>query len=259
VVPGIEILDRDLVFDDGGRADLAAVDPNGNLYLVLLADGDADTVVLDALDALAFAEKNAVLLARHLRRKRAIRSTQVLVICLEQDERLFVRFLPLLSRGVGLYRIRTLKSASGEHSYLVPWGKPEGRSSVEGFVQALSSDHAGLVHSLVDRISRLDAELEPQAVNGSLVWRADGVDLLRLEARDDAIETTLMQEGYPRRLASQEDVEDLTERALQRLVSLWDAKGEPGEKDAEVDEPPADPMPREGPVLTTEEINAFRE
>ena len=36
-VPGIEILDRDLVFEGGARADLAGVDPSGRLHLVVVA------------------------------------------------------------------------------------------------------------------------------------------------------------------------------------------------------------------------------
>src|SRR5262245_56460227 len=53
IVPGLRVLDRELVFEGGGRADLAAVDPSGRLHLVLLAHEDADKAALEALDAVA--------------------------------------------------------------------------------------------------------------------------------------------------------------------------------------------------------------
>lgn len=264
IVPGIEVLDRDLVFDEGGRADLAAVDPSGRLYLVLLADGENDRIVLDALDAYAFAEANRELLARHLRRPRiALRDTQVIVICLEADDRLLSRLRPLLAHGIGLFRVRMLKSASGEHSYLVPWGAPErdvrGRGGVDAFLERLPAGLLPLTRTLIERMQRLDAELEPGAEGEALVWRAGGEVVVRVTSRGDMLQAQVTPEDHGRRLRSEDDLEDLTERTLERLLEVWgtngNGHGEPGEEPVG-----ADPVPQEGlPILSPEEIEAFRD
>ena len=49
-LPGLEVVDRDLVLDERGRADLAAVDPSGRLVLAIVAEEDGERTVLDALD-----------------------------------------------------------------------------------------------------------------------------------------------------------------------------------------------------------------
>jgi len=277
IVPGIEILDRDLVFDEGGRADLACVDPSGKLYLVLLADAEADRIVLDALDAYTFAEKNGALLARHLGRKRGIRNIQVLVICLEATERLYERFALLRARGVGLYRVRSVQSASGEHSYLVPWGDAEpgaSRASIDHFLARLSAPEVALVRGLREKLSRLDESLGPETHNGSLVWRAEGEELLRLEPGADGLEAFLTPETSPRRLSAEHDLDGLAEDALQRLVLRWGTggprpAGETDLPDSSTQEGGSEPEPSseplagdpvgDGPILTPEEIDAFRD
>ena len=50
VLPGIEVVDRDIVFEGGARADLAAVDPSGRLVLVLLVTRDEEKAILGILD-----------------------------------------------------------------------------------------------------------------------------------------------------------------------------------------------------------------
>ncbi len=264
IVPGLEILDRDLVFDEGGRADLVGVDPLGNLYLVLLAEGEVDRIVLDALDAYAFAERNSGLLSRHLGRKQPAANTQVIVICLEPSQRLYERFLPLRTHGVGLYRVRTLRSASGEHSYLVPWGDSDSPSDVRGgverFLAKLAPGKAALVQGLSDKLSRLDQSLHPEAQNGSLVWRSDGEDVVRLEAGHDGLDAFFARETQGRKLREENDLDELAEGALQRLVSRWESAAEAADSNAEeTPEPSADRVPAEGPILTPEEIDAFRD
>jgi len=65
IVPGVEILDRELAFEGGARADLAGVDPSGRLLFVLLAGEDADRAALEALDALTVLRTQMELLVRH--------------------------------------------------------------------------------------------------------------------------------------------------------------------------------------------------
>jgi len=277
IVPGIEILERDLVFDEGGRADLACVDPSGKLYLVLLADGEADRIVLDTLDTYAFAEKNGALLARHLGRKRGVRNVQVLVICLEASERLYERFGLLRAHGVGLFRVRSLQSASGEHSYLVPWGEAEpgaSRASIDHFLAGLTAPQLVLVRGLREKLARLDEALGPEAQNGSLVWRVEGEELLRLEPGADGLEVFLAPETSPRRLRADPDLDELAEGALQRLVLRWGTEearpgGGTGPEDGVAGEKEDEPEPLsgglvadsmgDGPILTPEEIEAFRD
>ena len=87
VLPGIQVLDRELVFENGGRADLAAVDPSGRLVLVLLASEDGDRAVLETLDTYHYARTNTAILARHLsgRRINALVVPRIVVINANND------------------------------------------------------------------------------------------------------------------------------------------------------------------------------
>lgn len=272
ILPGLEVLDRDVAFDEGGRADLAAVDGAGRLVLVLLAQ-DAERTPLEALDALSFARRHADLLAHHFRRGRVASELEprVLVVAPAADERLTLRLAPLLGAGLELFGVRTLSSRGGERSYLVPLAPPradavEGRAGgEEAFLAALPRDVAPFARQVLARVERLDDELSATIVRDSAVWRFRGEILVRVERAGDRLRASVSphQERLP--LDGEEALETLLETALERLVGLL---GRGGSGPAPAGPPPGAPerggeddedRPLDEPLLTPEEIQAFRD
>lgn len=270
ILPGIVVLDRDLVFDEGGRADLAAVDAAGRLILVLLAQ-DLDRTSLEALDALSFARRHAGLLAHHFRRKEVVAELEprVLIITPTADERLTLRLAPLLGQGLELFGVRTLSSRAGERSYLVPLAAPqagslEGRASgEESFLAALPRDLVPFAREALGRIERLDDELEATIGRDTALWRFRGEVLVRIERAGDRLRASVSPHQERLLLDRDEALEELLESALERLVGLLGRSGGPADE-APAGEP-AENLGRSArlassePLLTAEEIQAFRD
>jgi len=262
IVPGLEILDRKLVFEQGGRADIAAVDPSGRLYLVLLAGEDTDRAVLDTLDSLAFLRAHLELLVRHFgeRRVNPERAPRVFVVSPSADERLTERLATLADAGVLVLGVRAVKSAAGERSYLVRL-EPRGRAAtstggVAAFLRGLSAKLEPLGHALVERMARLDEELDPTADATTIVWRLQGEVLCRVERIGDVLQASVAPRHEPLALADPSDLDKLVEKALARLVRVLGMTR--AEKPALPDRP-ALPGGQDEPLLTPEEIQAFRE
>ena len=259
IVPGLEILDRELALE-GARADLAAIDPAGRIHLVLLAaEGDRDA--LDVLDTLSFLRSHTDLLVRHLadRRVDPERSPRVFVISPSSDARLVERLAPLQDSGVHVLGLSAVKSSAGERSYLVrlePAARSAPRSSgVEAFLRALPTRLEPLGRALVERMARLDEELEPSADATTIVWRLAGEVLARVERVGDVFQASVAPQHEPRGLAELADLDRLTDLALARLVQILG-----------MTRPAPAPRPTPGPadndrepLLTPEEIEAFRE
>ncbi len=262
VLPGLEIVDRDLEFDEGGRADLAAVDGTGRLVLVLLADEDADRATLEALDALSFAWRNVQIFVRHLAARRLDPGLEprVVVISAAGDERLVHRLAPLLERGVELFGVRSLKSSQGERSYLVPMSAsapPRGgvsRANPEEFLAALPPPLSELGRELALRMGRLDDELVLAASPSALSWVFHGDELARVEARREALVARVAPTLEPVELRGEGDLEAVLESAMGRLVQLFGLREVAGARDPV--ELPGD-EPEE--LLSQEEIEAFRD
>ncbi len=261
IVPGIEILDKELVLEGGGRADLAGVDPSGRLYFVLLAGEDSDRAALEALDALAYLRRHVELLVRHFGERRVDpeRAPRVLIVSPTADPRLSERLAALSDAGVTVLGLSTVKSAAGERSYLVRC-EPRGRNGpsatgMAAFLRALPARLEPLGHGLVERMSRLDEELEPSADGTTIVWRLQGEVLCRVERVGDVLQASVAPRHEPLALAETADLERLVEQALARLVRVLgmtrEQKTTPGS--------PVLTGDREEPLLTPEEIQAFRE
>ena len=259
-LPGVEILDRGLEFDDGGRADFAGVDDSGRLVLGLFAGEDADRTALDVLDTLAFARRNPALFTQHLRSPRLVSALdpRVLLIAEPADQALVRRLAPLLGHGLEVFELRTVKSREGERAYLLAAGPgddavpAEGQGSVDEFLAALPDPLEELGRLVVDRMGRLDDELRVEATADTVVWFFEHQLLLRLELRGDSLRAGAGGER-PRELQDPRDVDELLEDSLGRLVQA-------------VGRMPADALarpelePREGAaLLTPEEIEAFRD
>lgn len=261
IVPGIEVLDRELVFEGGARADLAAVDPSNRLYLVLLAGEDPDKAALEALDALGIVRGQLELLLRHFGEERvsAERAPRVLVVTPTSDTRLVERLSVLGDAGVLVLGLRSVKSAGGERAYLVrldPSARATGGTGgVAAFLRALPARLEPLGNALLERMERLDEELSASADASTLVWRLSGEVLCRVERIGELLQASVAPRHEPLALATTADLDTLVERAMARLVgTLKLTRGEgppPG--------PRAVPGTREEPLLTAEEIQAFRE
>jgi len=266
ILPGLTVLDRDLVFDEGGRADLAAADATGRLILVLLAE-DLDRTALEALDALSFARRHATLLAHHFKgRVEAELEPRIVVVTPAVDERLTLRLAPLLGSGLELFGVRTLASRSGERSYLVPLEPAEASPGLarvhgeEAFLEALPSDLRGLAADALERLGRLDDELELLATRDALSWRFRGEVLVRIERAGNLLRASVSPHEERHPLDGGPALEDLLERALGRLVSLLGPRGgEGGDAEGDPGTTPRALLEKGEPLLSPEEIEAFRD
>ncbi len=251
---GLEVLDRELVFDDDRRADLAAVEATGRAVLVLIAGEDSAETVLAALDLLDFARSNVEIVARHLGEPAdAFLEPRVAVVDPRNDPRLLERLGRLSKSGIEVIGVRTVRSASGERSYLVASRLLlEEPASAEILLAGLPLPLSDLARPLFDRMARVDPECRALADRGAVVWRARGAVLARLERRDDRLEASF-ESGVRFSLAGAEDVERVVETALERV-----ARGiEPGRGATAPRQ--LSGIPESEPLLTPEEIQAFRD
>jgi len=262
IVPGLEILDRELVFEGGARADLAGVDPSGRLHFVLLAGEDTDRAALEALDALAVLRTQLELLLRHFgeRGVNPERAPRLLVVSPNSDPRLGERLAPLADTGLSVLGLRTVKSAGGERAYLVRLepqrGADKGPGGVAAFLRALPARLEVLGAALVERMERLDEELEPTADSSTLAWRLQGEVLCRVERIGDLLQASVAPRHEPLPLGDMADLEALVERALGRLIRVLGMTR--GDRPPKVAQRTAG-APEDAPILTQEEIQAFRE
>jgi hypothetical protein len=257
--PGLEVLDRELALEGGARADLAAVDPSGRLHLVQLAADDGDRAALEALDALRALRAELGVLARHLGggRVRADRPARLLVVAPRADARFLERLEALAEAGVAVYGLRSVKSAAGEATYLVPLraeAEASGGVGAEPFLGALPARLEGLGRELVERMARLDEELAPAADATTLLWRLGQEALCRVERIDDRLEAGVAPRYEPFPLRGPADVERLVEESLARLVEVLGLTRRPPPEVGPRRVPQADE-----PILTPEEIEAFRQ
>jgi hypothetical protein len=263
-LPGLDVLDRALVFDDGARADLAGVDASGHLVLVQLAALEGDRATLEALDLFALARRSPELFARHLRSTKIVAhlDPRVLVIFEPADARLASRLTALAGAGLELFELRTVRSATGERSYLLPRSTGgvhlpglDAGPSLERFLQSLPQERQDLGRSLCERLARLDDDLATEVATESVGWYFQERLLVRLEARGARLRGAVGPRGVLRDLDSGRDGDELLEEALSRLVE------EVGQARVEEDRAEAETAARREPIalLTAEELDAFRD
>ncbi len=259
-LPGVDVLDRALEFDDGARADLAGVDASGRLVLVQLAAEAGDRAALDALDLLGLARRCPELFARHLGSTRitARLEPRVVVILEPNDARLAERLSALAGAGLELFELRTVKSAAGERSHLLPRAVPGYHShegvlppmALERFLESLPAERRDLGRSLCERLGRLDDELRTEVGAESVGWFFQDRLLVRLEARGSRLRGAVGPRGELRDLSGTRQADELLEEALSRLVDeVGQTRPEEGAEAAR-HEPIA--------LLTQEELDAFR-
>jgi len=264
LVPGLELIDRDLELEGGVRADLAAADPAGRLWLVRVAVEDVDQAALEALDLCARLTGELELLVRHLgpERLRPGRPPRLVIVSPNCDARLAARLAPLAACGVEVIGLRSVKSANGERAYLVRLeasGRPVASEvGVSAFLAALPARHEALVNVLIERMQRLDEELSASADASAIVWRLGGEVLARVERSGERLQASVAPRHEPSALDGEPALERFVEQALGRLVRVLGLTRAPEA---------VEPGPRavrpavhgDEPLLSAEELQAFRE
>ena len=272
-IPGLRILDREVELDGGpgGTVDFAGTDEDGRLVLVCLIDdavGSGDGAALAALDLLAMARSHGYLLARHLEvGEDAACELGVRCVLVAEvfGERLLKR-LAIFGEGLDLFRLRTLRSARGARTYLVPQFTPfstgsglpvaPARRTQDEFLDDLGPHHRGTAELLFLRMQRMDSEFDLRFGEDSAEWTFHGRDFLRLQHTGGELIARVQPGGGPRPLDNEGAVEALVEQAFGayvRLLGLFD------EADSAYDlANSSGPDLGAGTVLTADEIAAFQ-
>jgi len=275
--PGLEILDRDLELSDRFRADLVAIEKSGRLVFVLLVEGEGDEPVLAALEALAFAEHNAPVLAAHFEepRLRADQPPRVLLVAQSFPPALIGKLRPLFDSAVELFEVRCVKSARGENVFLATVGGESqvlaaaGAATEEAFLSRLAPDLESIARHALERMARVDEDLLLGVSGSRMTWSFRGAGLARLELVGDRLHGSVAPEHEPRALRSLAQVDFFVEEVLGRYVSCLGMDAEvlelPGSRPEIAQNLPELP-PSEGPIdladadiLTAEELRAFQE
>jgi len=157
-----------------------------------------------------------------------------------------------------VFGVRTLSSAAGERSYLVPLeaprpsALPRQRRPGAAFLDELSTAQRELARTVIQRMRRLDDELEIDASSAGVLWSVQAETLAQIERFESGLRGGVAPDFEPRRLTSERDVDRFVESAMNRLVHLMGSE-EPAT------EAPLEPAFDDEPLLSAEEIAAFRE
>lgn len=258
VFPDSEIVDRDLAIGRGRSIQLAAVDAGGRLLLVLLAEESGDEIALAALDALAYARRNAQVLTSHFHsaRLRPELPPLLVVVAASFDDVLLARLGALDPRLVRAFELRHVASSRGAGDYLAeidPAGPAQPReraSEPAGFLDALDPERRELGERLLRRIARLDEELQPTRRGQGLAWRLHDELVCSLTAREGAIEGQVPGTASVAPIETRDDVEGFLETIVQRYLSVIRGRPPGAPRGA------SSAFGRE-PLLTPEELAAF--
>lgn len=230
VYPDLEIVDRELELRRGLLAEVVAVDGNGVLILVLVHGGDDDRAVLSVLDALAFADRHRDLMVGHLRigRLDPDAAAQAILVGRGFSSGVVERLGCLEPGRVRLVEVRSIKSARGERSYMIPreGGASTGRRvhtsghDVLPFLTALGSRLRPVAHLLLRRIERLDDQLVCEASDQRIHWMLEGSDLVILERTEGGMEARVGGSDARRPVRDTLTVECLLDDVLNAYVGL---------------------------------------
>ncbi len=258
----VEWLDSDLDLGEGRSIDWVGLDPSGRVILALRCDGNGDSGVILALDALVFFERNRAVFGQHLQSAR-VRASLAPIVALISDsfsEQLLARLCGLGAGGLRLLELRQLSSARGERAYLVPVTPSFGRNAApasrgpEAFLAALAQSQRPLAELLVKRIGRIDERLSALAGDHSLSWRLGDEPLCSISQIEGLLEGQISPLGEPREISDAAQVEIFVDHVLGRYVGLLSGTAMTPSSDsamfAAIDA---------GMTLTPEEIAAFRQ
>jgi len=293
--------ERDLRFDGREVADLLGW-AGGRAVLVSLIEDDADRGALRALDALALARTQPEILAGCLDgvTDRLFR-TRVVLVADAFSSLLQERLGPLLGDDLWLVRRRELRSNRGSTTRLELVDRLAGALSpgrhlelewpdheaTRRFLARIAPDRLALAIETVERIQRIDPELDATEVEGSLYWRLGDAPLCVLSWVNGHLELCLDGSTVPHAIRDEAAIDFVLDWVMASYLEALEAEGSAAREEPlppvardeewEEDEPPAEGLdegePEEdddlaplelrpappGPILTPEEIEAFRE
>lgn len=229
VFPGFELYDSDLEFDRPHRIHYVGVDGAGRLTLVLRVRGEGHSAILRALDARDFARRHLAPLLKHLgaRRARPELEPRVALVATDYDERLRRRLEGLGSSGIEAFELRRLRSHSGELVFLTPLSSgaapsPSAAPSLDDWLGSLPLERREAVSELIQRLERLDENLELEHERHGLSWRLGDRVVASLELDPDGGARLVAPGRPPRRWRGARD----TDHFLEDVVSDYLARRE---------------------------------
>lgn len=260
-LPALEVVDRDLMLGAALSAQLVCVDGRGRLVLGLLAENGSESTVLECLDALAYARAHLELLKRHLGASQLRTDLEPHLVLVSESfpPRVIERLGPILGHSLHMFEVRVVRSRAAAASYLVPVApaRVHGAAAVAGdsrtFIDALPESERSVAALVVQRIARIDDEIELALAGDELEWRYGGVVLCSLSRGEAGLEGSVL--SVPTTVLSETGVDDFVEAALGRYVELLGGTDDEGEELEQVELVPPEP----GALLTPEEIEAFRD
>lgn len=229
VFPGFELYDSDLEFDRPHRIHYVGVDGAGRLTLVLRVRGEGHSAILRALDARDFARRHLAPLLKHLgaRRARPELEPRVALVAADFDDRLRRRLEGLQSSGIEAFELRRLRSHSGELVFLAPLASaavpaPSAAPSLDDWLSSLPAERRESVAELIQRLERLDENLELEHERHGLSWRLGDRVVASLELDPDGGARLVAPGRPPRRWRGVRD----TDQFLEDVVSDYLARRE---------------------------------
>jgi hypothetical protein len=268
LLPDLRIVDRSLDLTRGPvrstarrRADLLALDAAGRPVIVLIVDGRGDDTVLAAVNAVAYARANAGALARPLREDAAPRApgARVALIAETFSARTMESLGLLPESELLLFEARRVDSAAGTHARLSRVVLPNLRREEEPpvarevFLARVGETRQAIAELLLRRLSRVDAGIRVSFEEDRASFDLEGRELCRLEIEQGALQGSIpaLKQRLP--IHGPDDADAFLDEVLrERILLLGEGWGTPSP-------PPAAKPPAEEPLLTPEEIAAFRD
>jgi len=259
--PDLEPVDRDLELGEGRTVDLACVDGTGMLWLVSWVREDDVEPILTVLDSMVWFESTHAVLARHFNcpRLRAEAGLRVALVAEVFPGRLQARLSGLNPSVLRMFELKHLRSARGDHAYLVPLesSRPSAAMSesvsVDAFIEGLAEDSRELALRMMRRIERIDDRLQCTAKAHEMIWNLPDGPLCELRAGNGVLVTRALPSGEKRPLTRMEDLESSLEDVLEAYVERLPAASGELARPAELAN--VDPAA----LLSPEEIEAFRQ
>lgn len=267
LLPDLRIVDRGLDLTRGPvrstarrRADLLALDAAGRPVIVLIVDGRGDDTVLAAVNAVAYARQNAGALAQPLREEAARATGARVALIAESFSARALESLGLLPESeLLLFEARRVDSAAGTHARLSrvvlpsPRREEEPPMAREDFLARIGETRRGTADVLLRRLERVDAGIQASFEEDRASFDLEGRELCRLEIEQGALQGAIpaLKQRLP--IHGPDDADAFLDEVLrEHILLLGEGWGTPS--------PPAPARPpAEEPLLTAEEIAAFRD
>lgn len=293
LLPSLRIVDQDLELDGAPVADLVG-EADGRIVLVLFVDGEGDGPMLAALDALSVARRDGDLLAAHLGLTTLSGKPPLVLLVAERfGERLRERAGAVPADRLWLVERRSLRTARRDvwplvrraasvqrelgqtpepepaRSAATPSARAPRARPADRFLAQLPAGAARVARELIERIGRVDPELElqlddwnggPEFTCQGLTWSFRGRALCGLTATEGRLQGRLPGSPVPHAIQGPGTIDTFLDWVLTCHLELLDGRPERDERDEhdELGEVELVPSRRE-PLLTPEEIDAFRD